>query len=438
MTKAVSHQPRTHDAVKPSLRNPSVRLGGSNVGIRPFPTGALAPPDSPTVSVPDVALQFFPCLEAIPVDPGIDLLTEVIAAVQTAIPGSGDVLYKCAGGSGRIGIWMSAKGSGQVEAARSAGLDAIDLLGETKDDFAIWINASFIRSRAAGAWDAQPKRTDEDGTPDPSGPVHLTGMSVNFVSPNSIVTDISGYDETPWPDVSFDLLIGDTFSVSASQVQVQSGTSIDVDESYIDLLLGISAMLATFISPAFYAAVLAFVVEGAIVVSTEPGNFGGGAGAAAARNIPTEMFLPQGQKIVFRYTDVAVDSGGLTAFATALLMPRMPSVTVIGARQLSVEPGTSQVTRTFQAQAYDLRSPVVLSWEGGASLTPTVGSYSSVTFDYAGLAPGGSTTRELRVSATDVDGLSTQTTVLVEIFMTKSGNDIPPLCKVKPWLPQCK
>ncbi len=52
--------------------------------------------------------------------------------------------------------------------------------------------------------------------------------------------------------------------------------------------------------------------------------------------------------------------------------------------------------------------------------------------------PTGPSTRELRVSATDADGLSTQTTVPVEIFMTKSGDDIPPLCKVKPWLPQCK
>ena len=123
------------------------------------------------------------------------------------------------------------------------------------------------------------------------------------------MTEITGYDETPWPDVSFTLSIGDTFSVSGSQVQVQSGTSLDVDQSFIDLLLGISAILATFVSPAFYFAVLGFVAEGAIIVSTEPGNFGGGAGAAAAQNIPTDILIPQGQKVVFKYSGVAIDCG---------------------------------------------------------------------------------------------------------------------------------
>jgi hypothetical protein len=116
---------------------------------------------------------------------------------------------------------------------------------------------------------------------------HLTGVSIDCVSPNSIVTESTGYDETPWPDVSFTLSISDTFSVSGSQVQVQSDTSLDVDHSFIDLLLGISAILASFVSPAFYFGVLGLVTEGAIIVSTEPGNFGGSAGAAAAQNIPT-------------------------------------------------------------------------------------------------------------------------------------------------------
>ena len=177
---------------------------------------------------------------------------------------------------------------------------------------------SFIRSRAVSAFNTVPKRTNEDGTSNPNGPVHLTGVSIDFVSPNSIVTKITGYDETPWPDVSFTLSIGDTFSVSGSQVQVQSGTSLDVNQSFIDLLLGISAILATFVSPAFYFAVLGFVAEGAIIVSTEPGNFGGGAGAAAAQNIPTDILIPQGQKVVFKYSGVAIDSGGMTAFAQML------------------------------------------------------------------------------------------------------------------------
>ncbi|MGB7015468.1 MAG: hypothetical protein WBD69_05885 [Candidatus Cybelea sp.] len=427
----------TSRPMKPSPRNPNLRLRGSNFGLGPISGVPFAPPQDPPISAPDIALQFVPCLETISA-PGIDLKAEVIAAIQSAIPGSGDVLYQCVDGSGCIGIWMSPKGNDQVEAARTAGLGAISLLDGEAGNFAIWVNASFIRSRAVSAFNTVPKRTNEDGTSNPTGPVHLTGVSIDFVSPNSIVTEITGYDETPWPDVSFTLSISDTFSVSGSQVHVQSGTSLDVDQSFIDLLLGISAILATFVSPAFYFAVLGFVAEGAIIVSTEPGNFGGGAGAAAAQNIPTDILIPQGQKIVFKYNGVAIDAGGMTAFAQMLLMARTPGLTMVGPRQISVDPGSSQVTRAFQVDTYDLLSPVKVSWTGAVTATPPNGRYTSATFDYSGLAPGGSLSRELRATATDADGLSAETTVFVEIFMTKTGANIPPECLTKPWLPQCR
>ena len=141
---------------------------------------------------------------------------------------------------------------------------------------------------------------------------------------------------------------------------------------------------------------------------------------------------------MFKYDGVAVDIGGLTAFANLVLMKRTPSVAVIGPRQISVDPGTSQVTRAFQAHTFDLRSPVQVWWTGGETLNPVGGSYTSATFDYSGLAPGGFTTRELRVNAFDVDGLATETTVSVEIFMTKTGDNVPPECQTKPWLPQCR
>ena len=92
---------------------------------------------------------------------------------------------------------MTPKGNDQVEAARTAGLGAISLLDGEAGNFAIWVNASFIRSRAVSAFNAVPKRTNEGpGTSNPNGPVHLTGVSIDFVSPNSIVTEITGYDET--------------------------------------------------------------------------------------------------------------------------------------------------------------------------------------------------------------------------------------------------
>ena len=158
----------TSRPIKPSLRNPNLRLRGSNFGLGPISGVPFAPPEDPPISAPDIALQFVPCLEAIPA-PGIDLKAEVLAAIQSAIPGSGDVLYECVDGSGCIGIWMSPKGNDQVEAARTAGLGAISSprrgggelcdLGQRVVDLAAGPSARLIRSRSAPTKTAQATRT---------------------------------------------------------------------------------------------------------------------------------------------------------------------------------------------------------------------------------------------------------------------------------------
>ena len=98
--------------------------------------------------------------------------------------------------------------------------------GETLTFF---INSALIRRQALDGWNAAPKRLNGSGAPDPDGPIHLTGFSVSFESPNRVVTRVDGFDERPWPDVDFRLTTTDTLSLSGGQVQCTSEPDLDVD-----------------------------------------------------------------------------------------------------------------------------------------------------------------------------------------------------------------
>jgi hypothetical protein len=42
------------------------------------------------------------------------------------------------------------------------------------------------------------------------------------------------------------------------------------------------------------------------------------------------------------------------------------------------------------------------------------------------------------VRVTDRDGLTARSEALVRIHVTDPDDDIPPICRKKPWLPQCQ
>jgi hypothetical protein len=66
-------------------------------------------------------------------------------------------------------------------------------------------------------------------------------------------------------------------------------------------------------------------------------------------------------------------------------MARTPDLTMVGPRQISVDPGSSRATRAFQVDTYDLLAPVKVSWAGAVIASPSNGRYTSVTFDYSEL-----------------------------------------------------
>jgi hypothetical protein len=404
----------------------------------PDPEGPPPPPPPPPVSAPDLAMQFRPCLKDIPVPPGFDLERAVLDAIRTDAGSQADVRYVCADGSGRIGIWLRPAGSEEASAARARGAARIEML-RPENQFGVFINAAFVKRVAREAYDMSPKRLDHEGNPKADGPVHLTGFDVRFQFPDRIITTISGYDESPLPDVNFRLIVTDKFSVVGRTIDVQSDTDLDTDRTWIHVLAGLSALVASLVHPIFLLAAAAFITESIIIGSLDPDDKAG-AGAVVAQRIPSDMLIAGGLKAVPSYDRVTVTTAGVVALGNLLVVPRDPAVSVLGPRQIAVSPGQTTVTKTYQANMRDLRSPIRFQWTGGGTAATPTRKVTAVRFDVSGLEPGKSVNREVRVTVTDADNLSATAAVFARIFMTQEEEDpdLPPICQVRPWLPQCK
>ena len=96
--------------------------------------GEPPPPPPPPVSVPDVAMQFSPCLpDAVRAD--------VLRAIRDATGGTADVRALCQNQSERIGLWFRPVVNPDDNCARDRGLQRLSLLqvGE-------WSSSSSIRA----------------------------------------------------------------------------------------------------------------------------------------------------------------------------------------------------------------------------------------------------------------------------------------------------
>lgn len=403
----------------------------------PDPDNPPPPPPPPAVSAPDIALQFRPCLEDIPTEPGFDLEGAVISAIKDSVGGSADVRYECGNETGKIGIWLRPSGSEAANQARQRGLDHVNILQPSGENFAVFVNASYIRGAANDAWDQAPKRLNGDGNPDTGGPIHLTGFEVDFQGPDKIITRIKGFDERPWPDVSFTLNITDTFSVSGADVRVDSKTDLDADTGWIDFLTGLATFLGAVINPLFFIAAAGFLTERIIIGSADPGQQSG-AGAAAAQQIPKEIYVQGGFKLVCQYSRVNVSTGGVSAGGTVLFVPRIPTVSISGPTQIAVTDGATTVSKTYAIHTDDMRGGLSITWTGDGFPVHKHDNPTSARFGVGNIVPGQSRLEHIQVNVTDVDGLSAQATLGVSIHMTSAEDNIPPVCRVKPWLPQCQ
>jgi len=386
--------------------------------------GEPPPPPPPPVSVPDVAMQFSPCLpDAVRAD--------VLRAIRDATGETADVRALCQNQSERIGLWFRPVMNPDDNAARDRGLQRLNLLqvGET---VVFFINSSLIYRTAFDAWNQQPRRLNGDGNPDPNGPIHLTSFSLSFESPNRVVTRIGGFDERPWPDVDFTVAITDTLSLSAGGVRCDSVTTLDADTSWLNFLTG----LFLIVFPPLGAV---FLVERIIVGAADAPDLGAGPGCSAAALIFREVMIPRGLKVVFSYQRLNVGTGGIFAGGSFAIVPRTPEVFLTGPTQISVPEGTSSVVRTYGVRTDDLRGSLHIVWSGDGVALNQGAETTAIRFNLGSASPGQVVAQRVAVRVTDVDGLAAETALIVSIHVVpQDDDDFPPVCKNKPWLPQCQ
>jgi hypothetical protein len=387
-------------------------------------------PPPPPISTPDLAMQIATCIDE-------SLRDRIINTFRALTQADADVRTACIRGTQRIGVWLRPAVARDNE-ARNAALGHLELLA-AEDTFCYFINTSLIRRQVFDAWNDNekfPKRLNGSGEADSGGPIHLTGLSLNFDSPNKIVTRVKGFDERPWPDVDFQLTITDTLTASDGVLHCDTTRDLDTDTSWLNFLTILFALPGT---PNLFGWL--FLAQRLIVGSQDaPPSDADTPGDAALALIPKEFQIAGGQKLVASYRQIDVSSGGIFAGGSVALAARTPRVTLSGPQQLSVFEGWPAITRTFALSTSDLRPPFDLaavaklnarvmgtdgtsgvsvhpsiSWSGDGEALQPKSETTKFRFNLQGLNAGDVVTRRVSARVEDSDGLNASADLMVEI-----------------------
>jgi len=339
--------------------------------------------------------------------------------------------------------------------------------------FGIYIGAGLIRNLAQAAFDAAPQRLDGGGAPNPDGPIHLTGLSVDFnehdaqqTENNTIKTYITGYDERPWPDVGFTVTLTDVLTEVPT---LHSESTSNVDTSGFDEFLAVILLPVAFafaiIPPLSF--LLLNDIE-AYQIRPHDSNTGG-VGAALLATIPDEIPLPHTGGLpnsVMARLSRAADAGLLTATAESrkklvinygrpivndsglyisggVQVPfpdRVPAVRIVGPTSLVMDHNATQTFGYFSAVATDFYVKLSYDWTGGPIVNiPSPNAKTTAVFFHRGTAqPGDRLEFTVSVRVSDTDGSSVTASLMVSVAVSDQSDGLPPVCKIKPWLPQCQ
>ena len=131
-----------------------------------------------------------------------------------------------------IGVWVYG-----VPAQDDEILKALHNLDFIKSDemFAFMFPSAGIRILAQETFDAStPNIYSSGGELDANGPIHLTGISVEFApETSSVATVITGFDTTPWPDVPFTLTLTDSLSLKDDVITDVATSKLVTDTSWM-------------------------------------------------------------------------------------------------------------------------------------------------------------------------------------------------------------
>ena len=402
--------------------------------------GGNGPFLKPVVSMPDLALQIVPCLTQFPsaTQAIVGQLTNGItqALLQLDVKHDDpapapDVQTQCSGNTQTFAVWAeppTGYGAWDTSSARLAAFPLIQLL-QPSESFAFSVSHDGIERLLDVAWRDIPKHMNDAGQADPNGKVHLDFFSSAYSnatngdpSVKQVVTSIDGWYDGPLSDDDFTILITDTLHLQNGLVLCDTNVDVDVAitlDTVLNAIFNIVGSPTSFLPP---------------VVSQGPA-------CRFAALLPPQVLIPGVPlKIVFTYTRLDVNAGGITA-AGSLSQPvkRSPAVSITGPNLLKVELG-DPVEGVYRAITTDLRPPLkVVQWSSPDATVVFGSTPATIQWNIPVPAVNQQVTRLLSVSVTDADNVPASTSKLVTIKKV-ANSDQPDVCSKpgKQDLPQCK
>jgi len=362
----------------------------------------------------------------------------VRAQFRAIIPNAEVQVPDCVGGVLTVVVWSSPTADPCDQRARDRGLAALNLL-DPGTNFGFFINAILLEQQALRAFSIAPKQVASNGAPSAFGPIHLTGLSVEFQGPDRVRTLINGFDDRPWPDVNFTLILDDVIEESnltcTSTSRVTSDSSLWVTLFGALLVSGLSLFLPQLLP-------LAFLVLASDLQAGGSGDTGlAGVGRRALALVPREIPLPARKKLTISYRRRHVNKGGLF-FAGIVLNPvdRQPKAFIFGPRTLAVAEDATGTSASYELLVFDTFGNVSVNWSSPSDVvveSPTT-SLTKISFLRGSHTPDSpSFVRTINANVADQDGFTESVAFDVEIVVIDKDS-IPPVCRTKPWLPQCQ
>jgi len=384
------------------------------------------------VSPPDMAMQLSTCLGS---ETGAFLASNVRSALVGAMqeldsnhddpPPNPDVRHVCVNGKSTVGGWLRPVGSygtTDTSTARNVGLSQVSIL-VNGESFAFNFRPAAITRLVQIRWNDQPRRLDDDGNADPGGDVHLDSFGVFYQNADYYgrrIVDLrifGWYDGIQDTNIAIDIYDFLT-TTQYGQLNCETYAEVNPTETTIDTIL-------------------ASLTGGA---GGSLGDvLGKGPGCQIANRLPRSVLIPQtALKAVFTYTRVnSYQSSGLSFGGTWEIEDRQSYVDVQGPFSILAEPG-ALFSGVYKAYPRDMRPPFTYSWTSLGANPIASTAQPTVFWNLPNLAVGQQVQRNVVARVTDADGITKTALQPVTLKRVTDSDPVSPMCKAKPWLPQCQ
>jgi len=164
----------------------------------------------------------------------------------------------------------------------------------------------------------------------------------------------------------------------------------------------------------------------------------GGVGKQIASALPKEIMIEGGKKITFLYNRIDISNGGIFGGGIALPVERTPSVAIRGPENLTSNSNSSYVSKQYKAITEDLRGNLRYDWKVNEIAQNRNNKSPIIRFNLDQSQPGQIIEKKLSLTVTDEDGLIANAEKIIKIHISLDDETLPPICRIKPFLPQCQ